>query len=170
MELRKEYVIEYIDNERDLDLLNSGTHPAPWELYKTKVFKEEKPHSAYTGETGIDGEAWRTFVLWKIAGDQIALLDGDRVRHPLYCQMWQNFYDENGNLVYEDFCELPSTAAYSIRVAINRSREESWRKLMDSYETIKKELDSYEAFLKNYKADGLYHKFREEELKNESND
>ena len=169
MELRKEYVIEYIDNERDLDLLDSGTHPAPWELFKKKVFKEEKPHSVYTGETGIDGEAWRTFILWKIAGDQIALLDGDRVRHPLYCQMWQNFYDENGNLVYEDFCELPSTAAYSIKGAVNRSVEDSWRKITDSYETLKRELDSYEAFLKNYKADGLYRKFREEELKNEGN-
>jgi hypothetical protein len=29
MKLRKRYTIEYIDNEKDLEILDAGTHPAP---------------------------------------------------------------------------------------------------------------------------------------------
>lgn len=36
--LKTVYTIEYIDNKKDFEKLESGTHPAPWELYKTKKY------------------------------------------------------------------------------------------------------------------------------------
>ncbi len=38
--LKQSYTIEYIDNKHDMDKVNSGKHPAPWELYKVKHFDD----------------------------------------------------------------------------------------------------------------------------------
>lgn len=37
---RSLYTVEYITNKKDYETLYAGTHPAPWELYKTREFSE----------------------------------------------------------------------------------------------------------------------------------
>ena len=160
--MKKQYVIEYIDNERDLDLLDAGTHPAPWELYKRETITEEVSHNGYVGSKSIDGEAWKKFILWSLCPDQIYLYKGDRVTHPLYCQMWMELLDDDGVVVYEDFCELPSTIKHTLFSAINREVNNQRDNALKYADSLQEELDTYKSFIKHYNSEKLFDDFRRE--------
>lgn len=155
MKLRKRYVIEYVDDQKILDRIYSGTEDKPWELYKTRVFEEKSAHKVYTGETGIDGEAWEIFILWSIAGD-VCLPEGKPV---LECKMWMELLNEDGESVYEDLCELPSTIRYTFRTAVMNSMRKELEQANNNVDQLAKELETYRKFTEKYHADELFRQF-----------
>lgn len=163
MKLRKRYTIEYIDNERDLARLE--THPNPWELFKTKVFEEPKAKEVYTGEENIDGKAWKTFMLWSICPDQIFLDNANRVTHPIYCKMFMELLDEEGNVVYEDYCELPTGTAHVFNSAINRQVTVERDTARETISALETELAIYKEFIKKMHGEKLFDEFRREMMK-----
>lgn len=162
MKLRKRYTIEYIDNEKDLELFEK--HPNPWTLFKTKVFEEAKAHDVYTGEDSIDGEAWKTFMLWSICPDQIYLSNANNVTHPLFCQMWLEFLDEDGNVVYEDFCSLPATIKNTFCTAVSQQTLKERDSARETISDFEKELNLYKEFIKTYHAEKAFDEFRKEKV------
>lgn len=162
MKLRKRYTIEYIDNERDLDILNAGTHSAPWELFKKEIIEEKDAHDAYSGKESIDGKAWTSFMLWSLCPDKIYISNANNVTHPLFCQMWMELLDEEGNVVYEDLCELPSTVKHSIYSAINGQANKECNTLKATVVALEDEINNYKAFIKEYRAEKLFDYFRRE--------
>jgi len=158
MKLRKRYTIEYIDNEKDLK--NLETHPNPWMLFKTKVFEEEKAHDVYTGETGIDGKAWSTFMLWSICPDQVFISNANNVTHPLYCKMFMELLDEDGNVVYEDYCELPSTTQHTFYTAINKQASDECKAASETIFALEEELKLCRSFIKKYNAEKPFEEFK----------
>lgn len=162
MKLRKRYTIEYIDNERDLRMLDSGTHPAPWELFKKEIIEEKTAHSSYTGADGIDGTAWKRFILWSICPDQIYISNTNSVTHPMFCQMWMELLDENGNVVYEDLCELPATTKHTFFTVINNQINKERDAAIEKVATLAKEIDMYSKFIKRYHAEKTFDEFRRE--------
>lgn len=159
MKLRKRYTIEYIDNERDMELFEKS--PNPWTLFKTKIFEEAKAKDVYTGEESIDGEAWKTFMLWSLCPDQIYISNANNVTHPLFCQMWMELLDEEGNVVYEDFCELPSTTKHSLYTAINNQAKKERDSAKETVSALETEIETYKAFIKEYHAEKLFREWRE---------
>lgn len=160
MKLRKRYTIEYIDNEKDLERLE--TYPNPWELFKTKVFEEEKAHEVYTGAESIDGKAWKTFMLWSICPDQIYLSNANNVTHPLFCKMWMELLDEDGNVVYEDYCDLPSTSKHTFFTAINCQVINERDNARETVSALEAELELYRSFIKQCHAEKIFDEFRRE--------
>ena len=163
MKLRKRFTIEYIDNERDLERLD--THPNPWELFKTKVFEEDKAKEVYTGEESIDGQAWRTFMLWSICPDQIYLSNANNVTHPLFCKMWMELLDEDGNVVYEDYCELPPGTTHTFTSAINNQAVKERNTAKETVSALETELETYRSFIKKYNAEKTFDDFRRETMR-----
>lgn len=159
MKLRKRYTIEYIDNERDMELFEKS--PNPWTLFKTKIFEEAKAKDVYTGEESIDGKAWKTFMLWSLCPDQIYISNANNVTHPLFCQMWMELLDEEGNVVYEDFCELPSTTKHSLYTAINNQAKKERDSAKETVSALETEIETYKAFIKEYHAEKLFREWRE---------
>lgn len=159
MKLRKRFTIEYIDNERDMELFEKS--PNPWTLFKTKIFEEAKAKDVYTGEESIDGEAWKTFMLWSLCPDQIYISNANNVTHPLFCQMWMELLDEEGNVVYEDFCELPSTTKHSLYTAINNQAKKERDSAKETVSALETEIETYKAFIKEYHAEKLFREWRE---------
>ena len=161
MKLRKRYIIEYIDNERDLDILDAGTHPAPWELFKKEIIEEKTPHEAYTGADSIDGTAWIRFIVWSLCPEQIYISKANRVTHPLYCQMWMEMLDEEGNVVYEDICKLPGTIKYNLYSAINKQVYKERNSANETASALETELEAYKAFIKECHAEKTFKEWRE---------
>lgn len=162
MKLRKRYTIEYIDNERDLDILNAGTHSAPWELFKKEIIEEKDAHDAYSGKESIDGKAWTRFMLWVLCPDQIYISNANNVTHPLFCQMWMELLDEEGNVVYEDFCELPSTTKHTFTSAINNQVVKERNTAMATASALEDELNVYRSFIKKCHAEKALDDYRRE--------
>ena len=162
MKLRKRFTIEYIDNERDLELLNSGTHPAPWELFKKEIIEEKEAHDAYTGADSIDGKAWTRFMLWSLCPDQVYISNANNVTHPLFCQMWLEFLDEDGNVVYEDFCSLPATIKHTFYTAIDKQILRERDSARENVSALEKELETYKEFIKKCHAEKALDDFRRE--------
>lgn len=160
MKLRKRYTIEYIDNEKDLESFEK--HPNPWTLFKTKVFEETKAHDVYTGEDSIDGEAWKTFMLWSICPDQIYLSNANKVTHPLFCKMWMELLDEDGNAVYEDYCELPPGTTHTFTSAINNQAVKERNTAKATVTALEDELNVYKSFIKKVNGEKLFDEFRRE--------
>lgn len=162
MKLRKRYIIEYIDNEKDFETFSAGNHPNPWELFKTEIIEEKNCHEVYDGREGIDGKAWCRFFLWSLCPDRVYIDGKDRITHPIYCQMWVEMVDEDGKIVYEDLCELPSTVKHTFFSAIN---DEARRELDQARKTVKEcqeKLENFHLFLQKYHAEEQYRKFIEE--------
>lgn len=160
MKLRKRYTIEYIDNERDLERLD--THPAPWELFKKEIIEEKKVHEVYSGADSVDGKAWTRFILWSLCPDQIYISNANKVTHPLFCQMWMELLDEEGNVVYEDFCELPSTIKYTLYSAINGQANKERNTAKATVTALEDELNVYKTFIKKCHAEKSFDEFRRE--------
>lgn len=162
MKLRKRYTIEYIDNEKDLETINAGTHPAPWELFKTRVFEEEKAKEVYGGEESIDGRAWSTFMLWSICPDQVYISNANNVTHPLLCKMFMELLDEEGNVVYEDYCELPAATKHVFYSAINNQANKERDAAKETVTALESELNLYKTFIKKCHAEKAFDEFRKE--------
>ena len=160
MKLRKRYTIEYIDNERDMELFEKSSNP--WTLFKTKIFEETKAKDVYTGENGIDGEAWKTFMLWSLCPDQIYISNANNVTHPLFCQMWMELLDEEGNVVYEDFCELPSTIKHTLYSAVNDQINKERNTARATASALEDELNVYRSFIKKCHAEKALDDYRRE--------
>lgn len=162
MKLRKRYTIEYIDNQHDLELLDSGTHPAPWELFKKEIIEEKKVNEGYSGADSVDGKAWTRFILWSLCPDQIYISNANNVTHPLFCQMWMELLDEEGNVVYEDFCELPSTIKHTLYSAVNDKANKERNTAKETVSVLEKEIETYKAFIKKCHAEKTFDEFRRE--------
>lgn len=160
MKLKKRYVIEYIDNPLDLEKFDS--HPNPWELFKKETIEEESAHDVYTGADSIDGKAWQKFILWNLCPDQIFLSNGNKISHPLFCQMWMEMLDEDGNVVYEDFCELPSTIKNTLYSAINNQANKERNAAKEAVLTLEKELEVYKQFIKQCRAENTFDEWRKD--------
>ena len=160
MKLRKRFTIEYIDNERDMELVEKSSNP--WTLFKTKVFEETKAKDVYTGEESVDGEAWKTFMLWSLCPEQIYISNANNVTHPLFCQMWLEFLDEDGNVVYEDFCSLPATIKHTFYTAIDKQILMERDSARENVSALEKELETYREFIKKCHAEKELDDFRRE--------
>lgn len=160
MKLRKRFTIEYIDNERDMELFEKSSNP--WTLFKTKVFEETKAKDVYTGEESVDGEAWKTFMLWSLCPEQIYISNANNVTHPLFCQMWLEFLDEDGNVVYEDFCSLPATIKHTFYTAIDKQILMERDSARENVSALEKELETYREFIKKCHAEKALDDFRRE--------
>lgn len=163
MKLKKRYTIEYIDNQHDLERLD--THTNPWKLFKTKVFEEDKAKEVYNGEESIDGQAWRTFMLWSICPDQIFLSNANKVTHPLFCKMFMELLDESGNVVYEDYCELPPGTTHTFTSAINNQVVKERNTAKATVTALEDELNVYRSFIKKCHAEKALDDYRRENMK-----
>ena len=162
MKLRKRYTIEYIDDPADFEKLESGLHPAPWELFKKEIIEEQEAHEVYTGEESISGKAWQRFILWSLCPHKIYLTNGNRVTHPLCVQMFMEMLDENGEVVYEDFCELPPSAKQRMFSAIEKQATAEKDKALIVADELEKEIEVYKAFITKCHGEREFEKFRRE--------
>jgi hypothetical protein len=162
MKLKKRYTIEYIDNLADLKILESGTHPAPWEIFKKSIIEEPEAHEVYTGREGIDGKAWMRFILWSLCPEKACINSGDRITHPLFCQMYLELIDGDGNIVYEDRCDLPQTAKNTFLAAFDAQVKEDLSRAQKTAVELQSELDLYRDFVQKFNANEQFRRFKEE--------
>lgn len=165
MKLKKRYVIEYIDNQRDLDYVNSGRIDLgePWERYKKEIIEEDNAHEVYEGSDGVDGTAWLRFIMWSLFPDQIYLSNGSIVTHPLDCNMMEELYDEEGNFVRENLCELPSSIRHTLYGAIDRQMRDKVYTLTKENNRLNSEAENFRDFLKFVHAEKMYVEWKEKE-------
>ena len=134
------YTVEYIDNQKDLDYINSGIykHGEPWERYKTKQFDN------------MDS-ALSIYMIYLVRSDiydvklfEEIILDGETVR--------------------ESYIEPTSTTAYSLKIAIDRNMYEQNSKTQQQVETLEAENNLYKQFMKQYNSEKLFNDYMKQNI------
>jgi len=134
------YTVEYIDNQKDLDYINSGkfNHGEPWERYKTKQFDN------------MD-EAMSLYMVYLVRSDiydvklfEEIILDGETIR--------------------ENYIEPTSTTAYSLKNAVNKSMYEMKSKAEKQVETLETENNLYKQFIKQYNSEKLFNEYMKQNI------
>jgi len=126
------YTIEYIDNAKDLNYVNSGIykHGEPCDRYKKKVFDN------------MD-DALSLYMVW-LVNDSILdiklfeeiILDGETIR--------------------ESYIEPKNTTSYSLKTTINKHLYEDKGKAEKQVETLETENNLYKQFLKQYNSEKTF--------------
>lgn len=138
VDIKTTYTVEYIDNQRDADYVNSGRidKGEPWERYKKKEFTD----------------ADKAFSLYMVM----------LVREDIYdVQLFESVY-LNGELVREQYVEGVPTLRYSLKTAVNRLQEIRLDRLQDTNDTLSEEVKIYQSFIDKYNAKSTFEKFRDD--------
>lgn len=132
------YTVEYIDNQKDADYVNSGhiDQGEPWERYKKKEFTD----------------ADKAFSLYMVM----------LVREDIYdVQFFESVY-LNGELVREQYVKGVPTLRYSLKTAVNRLQQTQMDRLQSTNAALSEELELYQAFVNRYKIEQRIKDFRDE--------
>lgn len=134
------YTIEYMDNEKDLDYVNSGkfNQGEPWERYKKKVFDN------------MD-DAISLYIVW-LVNDSILdiklfeelILDGETIR--------------------ESYIEPKSTLSYSLKTWVNKNLYENNVKNETKIETLETENNLYKLFIKQFNAEKTFNDYLKQNM------
>jgi len=129
------YTVEYIDNVKDLDYINSGkcNNGEPWERYKKKVFDNM--------DTALS-----VYMVY-LAKDDI--LDIKLFEEILL----------NNETIRESYIEPSSTTAYYLKNTINKSLYETQSKSQKLAEALQNENNMYKAFVKQVGCDKMLNDF-----------
>ena len=136
------YNVEFIDDPKTwkqfLSVTGNGYDGTiePWELYKKKDFDNIS-------------EAISFYMLKY-------MLDST-----YHIAMWEQIF-YNGEMILENPIEPENTFAYRMRTIINSDLEKENMRLSESNEALIKELELYQKFLKEYHAEEIFKKWKEE--------
>jgi hypothetical protein len=126
------YTIEYIDNAKDLDYVNSGEykHGEPCDRYKKKVFEN------------MD-DALSLYMVWLVNNSILdiklfeeIILDGETIR--------------------ASYIEPKNTTSYSLKTTINKNLYEDKGKAEKQVEILETENNLYKQFLKQYNSEKTF--------------
>lgn len=133
--LKTVYSIEYIDNKKDLEYVNSGRcdKGEPWDRYKRK-------------ESDNADEAFSWYMVMFVRND---LYDVKIFEQTML----------NGELVKEEYIEPAQTTRWSISNAVNRDMEKKIESLQETNSILMESIEKYEAFIKKYNAEKMFKEF-----------
>ena len=119
------YTIEYLNNIVDLQTVNKGRHPAPWELYKKKEFVND-------AET-----AYNTFIIMSL-------------NHNLYdVKMFKSVF-VNGEAVEEETILIDSVNYNTIAKVLNEDLLNEVYKARKSADAVYKNAEAQKTFCEKY--------------------
>lgn len=134
------YTVEYIDDPETWKQFQKsqkvGSDIEPWEIFKKKDFDNIS-------------EAISFYILKY-------MLDST-----YHIAMWEQIF-YNGEMILENPIEPENTFAYRMRTIINSNLEKENMRLSESNEALIKELELYQKFLKEYRAEENFRKWKEE--------
>ena len=135
------YTIEYIDNEKDLDYVNSGRidKGEPYDRYKTKQFNS------------LD-DAMSLYIVWLV---------NDRI---LDVKLFEEIILDD-ETIRESYIELKNTISYSLKTVINKNLYNNNVKNETKIETLETENRLYKQFIENMHADKMFSEYAESESK-----
>ena len=127
IDIKTVYTIEYIDNKKDLDYINSGNiaYGEPWERYKTKQYDN------------LDN-AISQYMIYYFSKDIYDLKLFEEIKL-------------NGETIRESFFEPTHGLGGAIRRHINNSNKEE----KDEIKQLEEENKKYKKFLKKYNIDPI---------------
>ena len=134
-EMRSEYVIEYITDPKNWEIVCSGKHDAPWELYETKTFDSENM-----------GEAISFLTILMMRGDVFDV------------RMFETIYI-NEETILERTVILSDTFRHSMRMAVNRDLQDQNERKQEMIDAQGEMISNYQEFIKKYNATNLFEKF-----------
>ena len=146
--LRKEFVIEYCNDETKLNRLGLLPEYGGLEIddvYHRITFKEDETETFHS----FDGIAMQTFLFYMFS--------------PRICdvKMWENTYDGT-ELIQERWIEFPCTFTRNLRSQIEKDllkERDEYKKLAEEFS---KNIGMYMAFLKRYNAEERFSEFKRE--------
>ena len=138
VDIKTTYKVEYIDNQKDADYVNSGSinQGEPWDRYKKKEFTD----------------ADKAFSLYMVM----------LVREDIYDVQFIESVYLNGELVREQYVEGVPTLRYSLKTAVNRLQQTQMDRLQSANAALSEELELYQAFVNRYKIEQRIKDFRDE--------
>ena len=134
------YTVEYIDNEKDLDYVNSGkfNHGEPWERYKNKVYDN--------------------------MDDALSIYMVYLVRYDIYdVKLFEEILLE-GETILETYIEPSSTTAYSLKTWINKSLYEEKSKVEKQVDMLEIENNLYKQFMKQYNVEKTFNEYMKQNI------
>ena len=139
-EIRTRYTVEYITSKEDWQKVCDGKHPAPWELYQTKVYDSLDDALTFFLVRLFDEKTFDVKLFEQID------IDGDQVREA---------YIEPAGYIFDG---IRSAIDLDMRNRMNemQARLEQTEKWM---EEDRKELDMCRRFISNYGAWGTFDTF-----------
>lgn len=137
--MRSEYVIEYITDPKNWEIVCSGKHDAPWELYETKTFDSENM-----------GEAISFLTILTMRGD---VFDA---------RMFETIYMDERTIL-ERSVYLSDTFRHSMRMAVNREMNDHNETMLKELDAQGEMISTYQEFIKKYNAEKLFEEFKRKE-------
>jgi hypothetical protein len=134
------YTIEYIDNEKDFDYVNSGRidKGEPSDRYKTKQFDN------------LD-DAMSLYTVWLV---------NDRI-------LDMKLFEEiilNGETIRESYIELKNTTSHSLKTVINKNLYDNNVKNETKIETLETENRLYKQFIDIMHADKMFSEYAKQNI------
>lgn len=143
--IRKEYVIEFCDDQRKFNRLGLLPEYGGLEIddvYHSITFKEDEHERFYS----LDGIAIERY---------IGYLFNEKICD---VRLWENIYDGE-ELIEERFFEFPATFCHETARKVARDIKDAYDREKQANEELVKENEKMKAFLKKYHA---YERYREE--------
>lgn len=128
------YFVEYINDAESWESLNSGSHPAPWELYSKKEFDDIGQAISYYLCREFDNKTYD-------------------------CKLFEHVL-LNGEVIQEKYIELDNTIGHSLRSFLNRDMKLTLEKQNETISDLLKELTMYQSFIQAYRAEKLFNEFK----------
>lgn len=165
-EVKRAYLLEYIDNEKDFEYVEAQRiDPVDpmlkWKAWVIKDHEEILEHAM---------EGWcrdnQTLQHVKVTKN-LESVDGEAIAMYLFYLFRPDIYDVkmmqqtwvDGEIVYDEFIELPSTFIYSLNRLVNEDLNRNYDKVKAQNATLTKANEDYAQFLNKYK---LMDAFRKE--------
>ncbi len=163
--IKRAYILEYIDNEKDFEYVDNGCMYAGDSMlrWKARVIKDHKEVLDHAMETWCRNN--RTLQHIQIV-DGIKNVDGEAMAAYLFYAFRSDIYDTkmmeqiwvDGELVNEEFIELPGTFFSEFSKLINKDIDDLYRKAKAERDIMTSEVNSYRQFLDKYKLTDVYRK------------
>jgi hypothetical protein len=163
--IKKAYLLEYIDNAKDFEYVEAGCcyHGDPMLRWKARIIKDHKEVLDHAMETWCRNN--RTLQHIQIV-DGIKNVDGEAMAAYLFYAFRSDIYDTkmmeqiwvDGELVNEEFIELPGTFFSEFPKLINKDIDDLYRKAKAERDIMTSEVNSYRQFLDKYKLTDVYRK------------
>ena len=137
--LKTVYTIEYIDTKKEWEILCANKHPAPWELFKKKVYED----------------------LQDAINQFIVMYSSDSIYE---VKLWESI--ELNNEVIQERC---IDGIDNFKYIVNNETKRQLNLINDKQDTLKyyeKQSETLRAFLKKYHAEETYKKFEDEQNNN----
>jgi hypothetical protein len=163
--VKRSYILEYIDNEKDFEYVDNGCTYAgePMLRWKARVIKDHDEILDHAMEKWCKDNGTLQHV--KVI-DHLKNLDGEAMAMYLFYSFRMDIYDTkmmqqiwvDGELVYEEFVELPPTFISDFEKLINKDLEDRYSKAKAQINTLTKANEEYIQFLDKYKLTDAFRK------------